>query len=166
MALMVVSAILFFSISCVLVTCFRIPGFGGSSGMHGSPGLTGFPGIAPPTCQTIQSKHCAKYGFNVTTFPNYLGHTSVEIADINLGTILEQIKFCTIERTRSQLIACAIHVPICIEGKKIPPCLEDCKEVITTCKVNQLPGLHMAETLCGIFPSKVTAGNGGCISMP
>lgn len=39
-------------------------------------------------------------------------------------------------------------------------------EVITTCKVNQLPGLHMAETLCGIFPSKVTAGNGGCISMP
>lgn len=42
----------------------------------------------------------------------------------------------------------------------------DISEVITTCKVNQLPGLHMAETLCGIFPSKVTAGNGGCISMP
>ena len=75
----------------------------------------------------MKSKECEKYGFNSTSYPNYIGMATVDQADLELGIIFNQIKFCTIKRSLAEPIGCAIYVPLCIDGKRIPPCSEDCQ---------------------------------------
>lgn len=51
---------------------------------------------------------------------------SVEMADQTLAAVLDQITYCSIKRSHAELIACAIHVPLCVNGQRVPPCNEDC----------------------------------------
>ena len=99
---------------------------------------------------------CSQYGFNSTMFPNYIGHVDANSANTILKMIFDQTKFCVISREKAEIIGCAILIPVCMNNKKIPPCKEDCLEVITKCKINKISGFQMAHMICSIFPTQMS----------
>lgn len=59
-------------------------------------------------------------------FPTFLGHLNVEAADALLTHTFKNTIVCPIPRQSAELIGCAIILPLCEMGKKVPPCQEDC----------------------------------------
>ncbi|XP_063410108.1 carboxypeptidase Z-like [Mytilus trossulus] len=112
-----------------------------------------------PRCSAIKSINCEKYGFNVTMFPTFLGHLNVEAADALLTHTFKNTIVCPIPRQSAELIGCAIILPLCEMGKKVPPCQEDCTDVITQCRVNQSPGYEMSLRICTLFPKRLSGIN-------
>ncbi|XP_063410111.1 frizzled-4-like [Mytilus trossulus] len=118
---------------------------------------------AIPQCVPVKSINCEKYGFNSTKFPNYIGHARLAEAENALTQIFTNTVSCPIPKASAEMIGCATMIPLCINGKTVPPCQEDCREVIIKCKVNQIPNFEMAETICSLFPKRGSTSN--CISI-
>lgn len=55
-----------------------------------------------------------------------MGHMNTQPGELLLSKVFQQTQFCSIPRVQAEMIGCAIVLPLCINGKKIPPCREDC----------------------------------------
>ncbi|VDI63535.1 Hypothetical predicted protein [Mytilus galloprovincialis] len=96
---------------------------------------------------------CKPFGFNLTSYPNYLGHQSeAEAAQIAMLLLSSTNINCTAD-VPEYVMMCAVLTPSCEGGRVIPPCLEPCMNVAYDCGLQNIPGLENITQLCSSFPS-------------
>ncbi|CAB3364860.1 Hypothetical predicted protein [Cloeon dipterum] len=89
---------------------------------------------AQRTCEPIRVNLCDKIGYNVTGFPNLVGHELQSDAETTLKTFAPLIKFgCS---ARLPFFLCSVYVPMCTEkvAEPIGPCRKLCESVKSRCQ--------------------------------
>ncbi|XP_972040.2 atrial natriuretic peptide-converting enzyme [Tribolium castaneum] len=120
---------------------------------------------APPRkCFPLQLKYCTKLPYNVTTYPNLMGHRNVIEVKDNVITFRELVD-AECYRHAYDFI-CQILQPSCVSGEgqdeMILPCRSFCREFMAGCGARLSE--KMKESLdCSQFPEYSCAAKPGCV---
>uniref|UniRef100_A0A3Q0R1F9 Frizzled-6 n=1 Tax=Amphilophus citrinellus TaxID=61819 RepID=A0A3Q0R1F9_AMPCI len=87
------------------------------------------------TCEPIRVHRCWTMSYNMTFFPNMMGHYDQDIAHSHMEPFMPLIKLKCSPDVHQFL--CQVFIPACTEANKvIHPCREQCKAVQADCEKN------------------------------
>lgn len=122
----------------------------------------------PRQCSSLQMSYCSKVTYNITSFPNVIGHSSyAEVAE-------DMIAFREVVDSECYHLAydfvCHILQPPCqksqradLEDLAVLPCRSYCNDFMRNCG-NRIPAKFKEALECSKFPELSGAGN--CVSKP
>ncbi|GFO03400.1 hypothetical protein PoB_002990500 [Plakobranchus ocellatus] len=114
------------------------------------------------TCQSLRSSICSELGYNLTSFPNYLGHENQEQAAFEINSFFPLIKIECSSFLREFL--CAAYYPQCSanQDEVVLPCRRLCLKAYSGCfTVMARFGFEWPESLsCDRFPDSTNCWNG------
>lgn len=107
----------------------------------------------PRRCGSIRLKYCSRLPYNVTSYPNVLGHKNLQEVEDNMIMFRELVD-AECSRLAYDFV-CRILQPSCIPGfledTPVLPCRSFCREFLSGCGSRLLPKLK--EKLdCSLFP--------------
>lgn len=119
----------------------------------------------PRKCSKLSFSYCSKLAYNVTTYPNLLGHrsnTDVEEDVIAFRELVDAECY-----NHAYEFVCQILQPSCKRGREedemMLPCRSFCRDFMAGCGNRLLP--KFKELLdCGRFPE--FSGDGSCLTKP
>lgn len=119
----------------------------------------------PRTCSTLNVKYCQKLGYNITTYPNFLGHNNVKDVEDDVISFRELVD-AECYRHAYEFV-CEILQPSCKKGVEedamILPCRSFCRDFIVGCGSRLLS--KFKDVLdCSRFPEFGEAGS--CLTKP
>uniref|UniRef100_A0A1V1FKK9 Putative serine protease 38 n=1 Tax=Reticulitermes speratus TaxID=60591 RepID=A0A1V1FKK9_9NEOP len=122
----------------------------------------------PRLCGPIQLEYCNKLSYNVTSYPNKLGHRSIkEVRDdvIAFRELVDAECYRLAYEFVCQLLqpSCTAHLPGETEDRMVLPCQSFCREFHAGCG-NRLPDRFKDALDCRYFPE--FTGPGSCNSKP
>ncbi|KAK2711771.1 hypothetical protein QYM36_012778 [Artemia franciscana] len=86
-------------------------------------------------CQPIEVPMCRNMPYNLTSFPNFLGHENQ--AEVMIAMEQYSISSWTNCSPYLTFLLCSFYIPLCtfdFTSKPIPPCREVCEAVLEDCK--------------------------------
>ncbi|XP_069697867.1 atrial natriuretic peptide-converting enzyme [Periplaneta americana] len=122
----------------------------------------------PRLCGPIQLEYCSKLPYNVTSYPNILGHKSIQDVKDDVIAFRELVDaecYRLAYEFVCQLLqpSCLIHQPGELEDKIVLPCRSFCREFHAGCG-NRLPARFKDALNCKRFPEY--NGPSSCNSKP
>jgi len=113
-------------------------------------------------CVPVESSYCSNLPYNLTTFPNMLGHQ--HIADVDLITPrIKDVVDSGCHPLAYELL-CQLVQPVCYSERMVKPCQQFCMEFLSSCKAHLPVGL-LGSLQCASLPTEAD-GPGACISKP
>ena len=113
-------------------------------------------------CVPIEYGYCSNLPYNITTFPNMLGHKSMAQVDLVIDIIKEVVDSGCHPLAYEML--CMTVQPVCYNDKIVAPCSAFCSEFKTACD-GYIPAGLLSNIHCHQLPSEAD-GPGACISKP
>ncbi|XP_022245501.1 uncharacterized protein LOC111086553 isoform X2 [Limulus polyphemus] len=130
-------------------------------------GLRIAPATSPSTamnqshCEPIELEFCKNLSYNVTYYPNMVGHMNIHELQKDLTTYRQVIDFeCY---SLAQEFICQILQPGCQNDAVVSPCRNFCEEFWKSCK-NLLPKIVYDKINCSTYPKY--DGSGSCKPKP
>ncbi|XP_062301324.1 atrial natriuretic peptide-converting enzyme [Scomber scombrus] len=140
------------------------PGVGGGSATC-DPRNTNSNTTSCSRCEPISLELCMNLPYNLTSFPNYLGHLSQRESSVSWESSLFPALVQTGCYQYLMFYACTLLVPKCdpVSLQKIPPCRSLCRNAKEKCEsVLGIVGLQWPEDSdCSQFPEE--GGNATCL---
>ena len=113
-------------------------------------------------CVSIESGYCANLPYNITTYPNMLGHQNIQQVDMVIDMIKEIVDSGCHPLAYEML--CMTVQPVCYNTKIVFPCSSFCSEFMSACD-GYIPGDLLDSVQCDLLPTEAD-GPGACISKP
>ena len=129
-------------------------------------------------CVPLESGYCSNLPYNITTYPNMLGHKTIEEVDMVIDVIKEVVDSGCHPLAYEML--CMTVQPVCYNDKVcyypltcqydvsrvqvVSPCSAFCSEFLAACD-GYIPGGLLASVRCDQLPTEAD-GPGACISKP
>ena len=112
-------------------------------------------------CEPVTISMCSLMPYNMTLFPNSLGHQTQQQADMEIRQFLPLVNVECSPHLRFFL--CSVYAPVCTDAGAIPPCRQLCEGARSGCeKLLERFGFQWPESLeCDQFPS--TSDNSTCV---
>ena len=121
--------------------------------------------VLAQTCERLDPElfpSCVNIGHNQTfKFPSYVDKNSLSA---HVKRVIKRRSNCLIAEAASTAIACAVFLPLCVEGRKtpLPQCHRVCAELVLGCKESlPHPAIDHFAAYCNVLP-KSTAASGKC----
>ena len=124
-----------------------------------------FPGLElhmDRKCVPLESGYCSNLPYNITTYPNMLGHTNMREVDLVIDIIKEVVDSGC--HPLAYELLCQTVQPVCYDDKIVPPCSAFCSEFLAACD-GYIPAGLLDSLLCSSLPTEAD-GPGACISQP
>ena len=116
----------------------------------------------PRQCIPLQPGYCSNLPYNITTYPNMLGHTNMREVDLVIDIIKEVVDSGC--HPLAYELLCQTVQPVCYDDKIVPPCSAFCAEFLAACD-GYIPAGLLDSLLCSSLPTEAD-GPGACISQP
>ena len=116
----------------------------------------------PRQCIPLDPGYCSNLPYNITTFPNMLGHTNMREVDMVIDVIKEVVDSGC--HPLAYELLCQTVQPVCYDAKMVPPCSAFCSEFLAACD-GYIPAGLLDSLLCSALPTEAE-GPGACISQP
>jgi len=114
------------------------------------------------TCGPLEAGYCSNLPYNITTYPNMLGHSDIHQVDMVIDIVKEIVD--TECYPLSYEMLCMIVQPVCYGDKIVPPCSVFCSEFMSACN-GYIPAGLLDHIKCETLPTEAD-GPGACISKP
>ncbi|CAK6978865.1 atrial natriuretic peptide-converting enzyme [Scomber scombrus] len=148
--------------SCIATSC---PSGCGGGSTTCDPRNTNSNTTSCSRCEPISLELCMNLPYNLTSFPNYLGHLSQRESSVSWESSLFPALVQTGCYQYLMFYACTLLVPKCdpVSLQKIPPCRSLCRNAKEKCEsVLGIVGLQWPEDSdCSQFPEE--GGNATCL---
>ena len=100
-------------------------------------------------CVPLESGYCSNLPYNTTTYPNMLGHGSIQEVDMVIDIIKEVVDSGCYPLAYELL--CQTVQPVCYDNKIVPPCSAFCSEFLAACD-GYIPAGLLDSLLCSMGP--------------
>ncbi|XP_037068088.1 atrial natriuretic peptide-converting enzyme-like isoform X2 [Pollicipes pollicipes] len=116
--------------------------------------------LRPRQCEPLEVTFCSHMPYNMTSYPNVLGH--VDLREINEHLIsFREVVDSECFRLAHDFV-CQLLQPACMEDQMVLPCRDFCHDFYSRCNP-RLPEKFVDRILCDKFPAH---GDQQCLSRP
>ncbi|XP_043225058.1 atrial natriuretic peptide-converting enzyme-like isoform X2 [Amphibalanus amphitrite] len=114
----------------------------------------------PRQCEPLEVSFCAHMPYNMTSYPNVLGHVDLREIDEHLISFREVVDSECFRLAHD--FVCQLLQPACLSDQLVLPCRDFCHDFYSQCNA-RLPSQFADRLLCDNFPAR---GEQQCLSRP